>query len=144
MKPAGQHVPLADLPLNIIPLADNRHALAATAGYNAHELSLDRPRRTEKSSIARRSGRAGSAWRRAAEADRIWWSGGGGNRAARVSARRIADLTRTERPEPAATKAATNGEPRHFRAGIALDPRERCSIHSTSMPGRSRPSISPI
>ena len=27
LKPAGQQIPLADLPLNIIPLADNRHVL---------------------------------------------------------------------------------------------------------------------
>ena len=38
--PAGEQVPLADLPLNIIPLADDRHVLVATSGYNAHELSL--------------------------------------------------------------------------------------------------------
>ena len=40
LKPAGEHVPQTDLPLNIIPLADNRHVLVATSGYNAHELSL--------------------------------------------------------------------------------------------------------
>ena len=38
LKPAGEHIPLPDLPLNIIALADNRHALTSTAGYNAHEL----------------------------------------------------------------------------------------------------------
>ena len=36
ITPAGEQVALADLPLNIIPLADNRHALAATSGFNAH------------------------------------------------------------------------------------------------------------
>src|SRR5271165_1558914 len=40
LKPAGEQVPLADLPLGILALPDNRHVLAATAGYNAHELSL--------------------------------------------------------------------------------------------------------
>ena len=40
LNPAGRPIALADLPLNIIALADNRHALAATSGYNAHELSL--------------------------------------------------------------------------------------------------------
>ena len=40
LKPAGEPISLADLPLNLIPLADNRHVLAATSGYNAHELSL--------------------------------------------------------------------------------------------------------
>ena len=40
ITPAGKHVVLTDLPLNIVPLADNKHALVATSGYNKHELSL--------------------------------------------------------------------------------------------------------
>ena len=40
LSPAGKHVVLTDLPLNILPLADNKHALVATSGYNKHELSL--------------------------------------------------------------------------------------------------------
>ena len=39
VTPAGDQVIVTDLPLNIVPLADNRHALVATSGYNAHELS---------------------------------------------------------------------------------------------------------
>jgi hypothetical protein len=34
LSPAGKQVPLGDLPLNIIPLADGRHALVATDGFN--------------------------------------------------------------------------------------------------------------
>ena len=33
-------VQTTDLPLNIIPLKDNRHALVATSGFNTHKLSL--------------------------------------------------------------------------------------------------------
>src|SRR5579863_3469427 len=40
LTPAGRHVVLTDLPLNIIPLADNKRALVATSGYNRHQLSL--------------------------------------------------------------------------------------------------------
>ena len=40
ITPAGEQVPLKDLPLNIVPLSDGRHALVATSGYNAHELTL--------------------------------------------------------------------------------------------------------
>ena len=40
VSPAGEQVVLKDLPLNIVPLADNRQALVATSGYNAHELTL--------------------------------------------------------------------------------------------------------
>src|SRR5437899_3318766 len=40
ISPAGQHVTLTDLPLNIHPFADGKHALVASSGYNRHELSL--------------------------------------------------------------------------------------------------------
>jgi len=40
LTPAGEQVALTDLPLNIIPLADGRHALTATSGFNTHNLSL--------------------------------------------------------------------------------------------------------
>ena len=40
ISPAGEQVALTDLPLNIIPLDDGRHALAASSGYNAHNLVL--------------------------------------------------------------------------------------------------------
>ena len=40
VSPVGDQVPVADLPLNILPLPDRRHILVATSGYNAHELSL--------------------------------------------------------------------------------------------------------
>src|SRR5262249_22670640 len=40
VSPVGEQVPVTDLPLNILPLPDGRHALVATSGYNAHELTL--------------------------------------------------------------------------------------------------------
>ena len=40
LTPAGKHVTITDLPLNILPLADGKHALVTTSGYNKHELSL--------------------------------------------------------------------------------------------------------
>ena len=40
ISPAGKQAPLTDLPLNILPLADGKHALVATSGYNKHELSI--------------------------------------------------------------------------------------------------------
>jgi hypothetical protein len=33
ITPAGEQVLLKDLPLNIVPLADGRHALVATSGF---------------------------------------------------------------------------------------------------------------
>jgi YVTN family beta-propeller protein len=117
LKPAGRPVALADLPLNIIALADNRHALAATSGYNAHELALvdlKEGKVVDRQAVSQSwFGLAASA-----EGNQIWWSGGGGNalHAFRLLDRRLARSgTEPER------KAARKGEPRHFRAGIAFD-----------------------
>ena len=40
LTPTGKHFITTDLPLNIIPLKDGKHALVATSGYNRHELTL--------------------------------------------------------------------------------------------------------
>jgi len=124
LKPAGQHVVLADLPLSIVPLADNRHALAATSGYNAHELSLiDLQERKVVDHQSVRQSWFGLAV--APGSDRIWWSGGGGNM---LHAFRLTDrhLTRISTPEPETKKSAgSNRRSSRFRAGLALDPRRK-------------------
>jgi YVTN family beta-propeller protein len=40
ITPAGEQIELPDLPLNILPLPDGRHALAATSGFNDHVLAV--------------------------------------------------------------------------------------------------------
>ena len=40
LTPVGQHAVTTDLPLNIIPLKDNQHALVASSGFNSHDLML--------------------------------------------------------------------------------------------------------
>jgi YVTN family beta-propeller protein len=76
LTPAGRHVEIADLPLNIHPLRDGRHALVTTNGFNRHDLSL----------VDLQSGKVvASEWARqswfglavTAAEDRVWWSGGG-------------------------------------------------------------------
>src|SRR5437660_12512920 len=75
LSPAGQHVVLSDLPLNIRPLADGKHVLISTNGYNKHELTLiDLATRKV---VARDSVR--ESWFGLAltePEDRIWWAGG--------------------------------------------------------------------
>jgi YVTN family beta-propeller protein len=118
LQPAGEQVALADLPLNIIPLADSRYALAATSGYNAHELSLiDLQERKVVDHQTVRQSWFGLAI--APEGDRVWWSGGGGNV---LHAFRLADhhLSRTSGPEPT-TKTASSARASHFRGGLAVD-----------------------
>ena len=76
LTPAGKHVVLTDLPLNILPLADDKHALVATSGYNKHELSLvDLTKQEVVDRQAVRQSWFGLATTPAQ--DRVWWSGGG-------------------------------------------------------------------
>ncbi len=118
LTPAGQQVALADLPLNIIALADNHRVLVSTAGYNAHELcliDLDAGKVVDRQAV--RQGWFGLAV--SATGDRVWWSGGGTNS---LHAFRVADhhLVRAATGE-AAPISKSAGKATHFRAGIALD-----------------------
>ncbi|WP_148595083.1 alkaline phosphatase family protein [Aquisphaera giovannonii] len=129
LKPAGEHVALTDLPLNIVPLADGRHALVATGGYNAHELSVIDlaarkvvDRREERESwfglaVAAEDAGAGA---------RIWWSGGGGDRLhrLRLAGGRLdaAGPLAFEREGGEAAKPARKKVAAHFRSGLAFDP----------------------
>ena len=118
LQPAGEHVSLADLPLNIVPLAGSKYALAATSGYNAHELSLvDLQTRKVIDHQAVRESWFGLAL--APEGDRVWWSGGGGNR---LHGFRLADgrLSPSSGAEPA-KKAAAGARTSRFRSGVAVD-----------------------
>jgi len=118
LKPAGQHIPLPDLPLNILPLADSRHVLAATSGYNAHELSL--VDLWDKKVVDRQA--VQQSWfglATAPLADKVWWSGGGSDV---LHVFHLAEhrLTRAGSSEPERRKVA-GARPTHFRAGLALD-----------------------
>src|SRR4051794_15231518 len=78
ITPAGKHVTLTDLPLNILPLADGRRALVATSGYNKHELSLvDLAGPKVLDSVTVRQSWFGLAL--TPDQQHAWWSGGGGN-----------------------------------------------------------------
>jgi YVTN family beta-propeller protein len=76
VTPAGQQVILADLPLNIRTTPDGKYALAATNGYNAHELTAIELATGKKASVES----VPQSWfgMAADEATgRLWWSGGG-------------------------------------------------------------------
>ena len=118
LKPAGDHVVLKDLPLNIIPLPDSKFALAATSGYNAHELTLidlEARKVIDHKTV-------GQSWFGLAlcpHSDRVWWSGGGGNE---IHAFRLKDrhLTRALGPE-STPKPKASAKTSRFRGGLAVD-----------------------
>ena len=77
LTPVGQHAVTTDLPLNIIPLKDNKHALVASSGFNSHDLMLvnivGEPKIIAK--MTNRQSWYGLAMN--ADESKIWWSGGG-------------------------------------------------------------------
>ncbi len=74
LTPVGNHVETSDMVLNIRPLADNRHAIATTNGFNDHKLMLvdlvDRKIIAEEKSLQSWFGLAVNK----AES-KVWWSG---------------------------------------------------------------------
>jgi YVTN family beta-propeller protein len=76
LTPAGQQVPLTDLPLNIRTTPDGKYAVVATNGYNKHELTAIDLKSLEKVSVET----AQQSWFGLAADEslgRLWWSGGG-------------------------------------------------------------------
>jgi DNA-binding beta-propeller fold protein YncE len=121
LTPAGRQLILPDLPLNILPLADGKHALVATSGYNQHELAvvnLEGPAVVSTAKVTQ-------SWFGLAtdpKQERVWWSGGGANL---LHAYDLKDgkLVRTSPPEPDDTKVsgAERTALKNFRSGLCLD-----------------------
>jgi YVTN family beta-propeller protein len=127
LSPVGDHVALTDLPLNIVPLADGRHALAASSGYNAHNLVV--VDLVEKKVVATENVR--QSWFGLAvdqKAGKVWWSGGGGD-ILHIYDLKSATLTRTGPSEPAATAKAKAQAKGRFRSGLALS-RDRATLYT--------------
>jgi len=119
ITPAGEQVPLKDLPLNIMPLADGKHALVATSGYNAHELAVVDivSNEIEQIETVRQSwfGLALSA-----QQDRVWWSGGGGGALHTLSLNE-GKLARDDDGDPTDGARRAEANKKQFRSGLALD-----------------------
>lgn len=127
ITPAGAQVELTDLPLNITPLADGRHALAACSGYNAHHLVVvDLATREVVAIETVRQSWFGLAVDQ--KAGKVWWSGGGGD-GLHTFDLKGASLARTSPPEPGATAKGKAQAKGHFRSGVALS-RDGATLYS--------------
>jgi YVTN family beta-propeller protein len=127
LTPAGRHVEMSDLPLNIIPLKDGQHAIVATAGFNEHQLlvvSLESASVVAKQTV--RQSWYGLAMN--AEESKLWWSGGGWGDLHTFD-RKDGKLIKTSKPEPAPARRDRNA-PRpedegaakpSFKSGLLLD-----------------------
>ncbi len=124
--------------LNIRPLADNRHAIATTNGFNDHKLMLvdlvDRMIIAEEKSLQSWFGLAVNK----AES-KVWWSGGGAgflhqfdlkDRSWHRTSATETDATKLSREEVAALRDKLRNE-NAFRSGILLDETRQClySLH---------------
>ncbi len=76
LTPAGKQVPLTDLPLNILVDAEGKHALVATGGYNAHELTAIELA-TQKKTASQSTRHTWFGLAKENSSGRLWWSGGG-------------------------------------------------------------------
>jgi YVTN family beta-propeller protein len=127
VTPAGRQVLLTDLPLNLVPLADGKHALAATSGYNRHQLSLvdlDAGKVVSQETV--QQSWFGLAVR--AKGDQVWWSGGGGNLLHTFDVK-DGKLTRTSKAEPDPAKLTKDerdklkeqlAKQKAFKSGLAF------------------------
>ncbi len=129
ISPAGKQVPLSDLPLNIVPLADGKHALVATSGFNKHELSvvdLESLQVVDRQAVRQ-------SWFGLAVSpgqDRVWWSGGGAGALHTFDLKDL-KLTRTSPAEAEPLKPPMgedkpkvddeNPKITSFRSGVFLD-----------------------
>jgi YVTN family beta-propeller protein len=121
ISPAGRHVMLTDMPLNVLPLADGRSVLVASSGYNKHELTLvDLTDAAVKARAEVRQSWFGLAADTAEKS--VWWSGGGGDFVHRFQ---LAEgrFTRTGPPEPdvSGKSKAELAEATGFRSGLCVD-----------------------
>lgn len=125
LTPAGKHVSVTDLPLNLVPLKDGRHALVGTAGFNPHQLSLidlDEAKIVSQATVIQ-------SWfglTVAEDEQRVWWAGGG-NRQVHTFSLNDKKLTRLGAAEldPASqANGRRRGEgeegPKGFRSGLCL------------------------
>src|SRR5262249_37269595 len=121
LTPVGKHVELTDLPLNIVPLSDNRRVLVGTDGYNRHLLSLIDLK--EEKELAKES--VGESWFglvKSAKEDTAWWAGGGSNRIFQFTVG--ADSLTRQTFDPGLRAQTPSGEraaQHHFRSGMLMD-----------------------
>lgn len=122
ITPAGRQVALTDLPLNILPLADNKHALVATSGYNKHELSLielTSGRIVDKQTVKQ-------SWFGLAmtpDGKRLWWSGGGAGilHNYELNHGKLKRIGAEELPPPTKNNKSKTPKKKSFKSGLLLD-----------------------
>jgi YVTN family beta-propeller protein len=120
LTPVGEQVTLTDMPLNIIPLADGRHVLVASSGYNQHELvvvDLSDKQITDRERVKQ-------SWFGLATTtaqDKVWWAGGGADMLHGYDLKG-GELVRSSPDEPDESKRSKEERraDRRFRSGLTM------------------------
>jgi YVTN family beta-propeller protein len=126
ITPAGAQVELPDLPLNLIPLPDGRHALAATSGFNDHVLAVvDLQDRKVVAKETVKESWFGLAHDPAGK--RVWWAGGGASLVHEYTLNANVALTRNGPAEADRSKLSKKEKAaqKSFFAGLAHDAARR-------------------
>lgn len=127
LTPAGRHVEIPNLPLNIHPLSDSRHALVTSDGFTIHQISLidlDEAKLIDRvPGIQSWFGLAGTK-----DETLFWWSGGGSNVLYPIRLVGL-DLQTSTRPAKVELLKKDVNADRQFRSGLALD-EERGRLYS--------------
>ncbi len=129
IRPAGRHVVLNDLILDIHTDPSSRYALVASSGYNKHELSLIDLEAAEVVGQAD----VFQSWFGLAvddETSRIWWSGGGAGLIHQFT-REGSTLIKGEPIEPgeATETVEARRADNRFRSGLLLSP-DKSTLYS--------------
>ncbi|MBY0589449.1 beta-propeller fold lactonase family protein [bacterium] len=119
LTPAGEHVVLPDLVLNIHPLADGKHVLVASNGFNMHQLSVVS---LESKSIVDKVSAYQSWFGLVVSGDekRVWWAGGGASSILNLGLAGQ-DLSMLPTPKTLQFKKEGVRPDKMFRGGLALD-----------------------
>ncbi|HEV3120625.1 MAG TPA: alkaline phosphatase family protein [Isosphaeraceae bacterium] len=126
ISPAGAQVTLADMPLNILPLAGGRHALVATSGYNSHNLALvDLAERKVVDAETVRESWFGLALD--PKEGTLWWSGGGSKaiHKFRLAGQSLEPAAKDSSAKPDETRSAGRANPHPFKSGLTFDAAHR-------------------
>lgn len=130
LTPVGSHLVTSDLPLNIHPIADGKHVLIATNGFNQHTLALVNIAGTEPKLVQQEVSR--NSWYGLAVTkaqDHVWWSGGGSGMLHTFNMKDL-KLTRTSPGDESLLKMGAaeiaklveaEPSPKTFKSGLALD-----------------------
>ncbi len=119
LTPAGEHVVLPDMTLNIHPLSDGKHVLVTSNGFNMHQLSLID---IESKKIVDKVSAYQSWFGLAVSADekKVWWAGGGAATVLNVALEGT-DLKMEPTPKSLQFRKEGVRVDKLFRCGLALD-----------------------